>query len=33
MNTKLKQNTKKNIFFQINEQCGFWKNYGECKKT
>ena len=38
MNTKLRQKAKKKkkereIFFQGDEKCSFWKNYGKCEET
>ena len=36
MNTELRQKARKwflKTFFQVNEQCSFWKNYGEYEKT
>ena len=34
MNTELKEKAKKilKIFFEVDEQCSFLKNYGECEK-
>ena len=29
---KVKNNFENFFFFQVNESCSFWKNYGECKK-
>ena len=36
MNTDLRKKAKndfKKDFFQVNEYCRFWKNYGKCNKT
>ena len=36
MNTELRKNAKNDSekdFFQVDEQCSFWKNHRKCGKT
>ena len=37
MSPKLRKNAKndfeKKFFFQVDQQCSFWNNYGKCEKT
>ena len=36
INTDLRKKSKNDFgkyFFEVDEQCSFWKNYGKCEKT